>query len=266
MKNQQNWMKKMKKRTIKEIKDHLQSIESKEDPFLQELGSDERKGVQTALKQWVKKYEAKERLIEQAMQMSRYENKAREAGFNYIAGIDEVGRGPLAGPVVAAAVILNPEQPIIGLDDSKKLSELKRKQLFKEIKEKAIAVAVGSAEAAEIDQINILQATKSAMHRAVQQLDVEPDLLLVDAETLDLPIEQRAIIKGDSNSNSIAAASIVAKVIRDDLMNTFDQSYPEYGFKNNVGYGTKMHLEALAQFGPTPIHRKSFAPVKKYLK
>ena len=259
-------MLKMKKLTIKEVKERLQVIESKDDPFFKELEMDERKGVLSAIKQWQRNLDAIELLKEKYQQMSRFENEARLAGFEIVAGIDEVGRGPLAGPVVAAAVILDPEQPILGLDDSKKISEKKRNELVTEINEKAIAVAIGSASTDEIDQLNILQATKLAMSRAVNQLEVQPAFLLVDAETINLPIAQKAIIKGDSNSNSIAAASIIAKVARDELMALYDEKYPGYEFKNNVGYGTKAHLEGLENYGPSPIHRKTFAPVKNYLK
>lgn len=258
-------MKQMKKRTIKEIKERLEEIDSINDPFFSEVEQDERKGVQTALRQWHKKREAKQALVEQFQRMSRFELEASQAGFEKIAGIDEVGRGPLAGPVVAAAVILDPTQPIIGLDDSKKISEKKRNELVKEINEKALAVSIASASPEEIDQINILQATKLAMTRAVNQLSIQPTYLLVDAETIDLPIQQKAIIKGDSNSNSIAAASIIAKVARDDMMKNYEETFPGYEFGTNMGYGTKAHLEGLENIGSTTIHRKSFAPVKKYL-
>lgn len=266
MKNLKSWMQKMKKWTIKEIKEQLQLIESKEDPFLKEIQADERKGVQSALKQWFKKYEARQVLKEKYIQMSKFEKEASQAGFHLIAGIDEVGRGPLAGPVVAAAVILDPKQPIIGLDDSKKLSLKKRLQLFEEIRTKSIAVTIGVSDAEEIDQLNILQATKKAMNKAVSKLDIQPDMLFIDAETIDSPIPQKAIIKGDSFSNSIAAASIIAKVSRDKMMEHYDNQYPGYDFKNNAGYGTQAHLEGLKKLGPSPIHRRSFAPVKNFLK
>lgn len=255
----------MKKITIKEIKERLEKMHSTEDPFFKEIEQDERKGVQNAIKQWHKKSDARQALIEKFQRMSKFENEAIQAGFEMIAGIDEVGRGPLAGPVVAAAVILDPNKPIIGLDDSKKISEKKRYALVKEINEKAIAVSIAAADPDEIDRLNILQATKLAMSRSVEQLKVKPDFLLIDAESIHLPIEQKAIIKGDANSNSIAAASIVAKVARDEMMKKYDQQYPGYDLGNNVGYGTKAHLEGLEEFGPSPIHRQTFAPVKNYL-
>lgn len=256
----------MKKLTIKEIKEKLQLIEQLDDPFVLEVGKDERKGVQTALKQLQKRVDAKQALKERFVKMSEFENKVTEAGYQFIAGIDEVGRGPLAGPVVAAAVILDRNDPIIGLDDSKKLSLKKRTELFREINEKAIAIGIGVVDAAEIDQLNILQATKKAMNQAVENLMPAPDFLLIDAERLDNQIPQESIIKGDLRSNSIAAASIIAKVMRDETMATYGEEFPGYDFASNVGYGTKAHLEGLEAHGPTPIHRKSFAPVKNYFK
>ena len=176
-----------------------------------------------------------------------------------------MGRGPLAGPVVAAAVILDPGMPIYGLDDSKKLSLTKKNQLFDEINEKAIAVGIGIVSAEEIDRLNILQATKKAMNLATESLTTPPDLLLVDAVKLNNPIPQEVIIKGDLRSNSIAAASIIAKVTRDQMMTEYDETYPGYGFASNAGYGTKEHLAGLENLGATPIHRRSFSPVPKYI-
>ncbi|WMS86971.1 ribonuclease HII [Pleionea litopenaei] len=183
-----------------------------------------------------------------------------------IAGVDEVGRGPLAGPVVAAAVILDPNNPIIGLTDSKKLTEKKREALALEIKEKAIAWALGRAEAEEIDEINILQASMRAMERAVAALQTAPEKALVDGNKLpNLPCPAEAIIKGDLTEPAISAASIIAKVTRDHEMLAFHQQYPEYGFDRNKGYPTKQHREALQQHGLTKIHRRSYAPVQQLL-
>lgn len=197
-------------------------------------------------------------------EMSLYEEAARAEGALHIAGMDEAGRGPLAGPVVAAAVILDPEQPIWGVDDSKKLSPARRAVLRREIEEKALAIGVGMADVATIDRINILEATKLAMRRAVAELKLKPDVLLIDAVRLGLPdIEEKAIIKGDTLSVSIAAASIIAKETRDDILRVYDQMYPEYGFASHKGYGTKAHREAIAQYGILPIHRRSF--LKKFL-
>lgn len=253
------------KMTVSEIKEKLQSVETIDDPFFQTCLLDERKGVQVAVKQWHKKQAAKQELLDRFEMMNQYETAAQNHGYEFVAGIDEVGRGPLAGPVVSAAVILDMNNSIIGLNDSKKLSLKRRDELFEEIKEKAVSIGVGILTADEIDEHNILGATKLAMKEAALNLSQKPDLLLVDAVKLDTPIPQEMIIKGDMKSNSIAAASIIAKVTRDIMMVEYDQLYPGYGFKNNAGYGTKEHLDGLELHGPTPIHRKSFAPVKKYL-
>lgn len=181
------------------------------------------------------------------------------AGYRYICGIDEAGRGPLAGPVVAGAVVLGPETEILYLNDSKKLSEKKREILYDEIREKAVAVGVGIVSPARIDEINILQATYEAMRMAVDSLEVRPDLLLNDAVTIpEIEIMQVPIIKGDQKSVSIAAASIIAKVTRDRLMTEYDKVIPGYDFARHKGYGTKKHIEALKELGPCPIHRTTF--------
>ncbi|WGE67760.1 ribonuclease HII [Actinobacillus equuli subsp. haemolyticus] len=183
-----------------------------------------------------------------------------------IAGVDEVGRGPLVGAVVTAAVILDPNNPIEGLADSKKLSEKKRLLLAEEIKAKALCWSLGRAEPEEIDQLNILHATMLAMQRAVAGLNIQPDFVLVDGNRIPtLPMPAQAVIKGDSLVAEISAASILAKVARDQEMDELDMQYPEYGFAKHKGYPTKLHFEKLEQFGATPFHRKSFAPVKKIL-
>ncbi|GIU81762.1 MAG: ribonuclease HII [Acidobacteria bacterium] len=181
-------------------------------------------------------------------------------GFHFVAGIDEVGRGCLAGPVVAAACILDPSKPLPkGLNDSKKVSAKERERLADEIKRASIAYSIAQVEAEEIDKINILQATKKAMKMAVEKLKPAPNFLLIDALSLDtLKIPQKSIIRGDATCASIAAASIIAKTYRDNLMKELDKTYPIYGFAKHVGYGTKQHLEALRKYGPCPIHRKSF--------
>ena len=189
--------------------------------------------------------------------MRIYEEKY--ADYELICGVDEVGRGPLAGPVFTAAVILPKDCEILYLNDSKKLSEKKREELFLEISEKALAIGIGSCTPEEIDTLNIKQATRKAMLQAVQNLELQPDLVLVDAETITgLDIRQVPIIKGDAKSVSIAAASIVAKVIRDHLMMEYDKLYPQYGFASNKGYGSAAHMQALKEYGPCPIHRRSF--------
>ena len=198
-------------------------------------------------------------LKEKYAAMSEYENQAREQGIVFVAGMDEAGRGPLAGPVVAAAVILDPENPVYGVDDSKKLSPKKRAALKAEIEEKAISVGVGIVDVETIDSINILEATKLAMKKAVAALDPQPQQLLIDAVQLkDLPIPQQPIIKGDALSVSIAAASIIAKETRDEMLKAYDELYPEYGFASHKGYGTKQHMDAIRTYGPLPIHRKTF--------
>jgi ribonuclease HII len=183
-----------------------------------------------------------------------------------LAGVDEVGRGPLAGPVIAAAVILNPENPIQGLMDSKKISEKKRNILAIEIREKALAWAIGRAEHDEIDSINILQASLLAMKRAIESLSIKPELVLVDGLNCpEIIYKVEAVIKGDSKIPAISAASIIAKVARDKEMTALDSQYPGYGFSRHKGYPTKMHVAALKELGVSSIHRKSFAPVKQLL-
>lgn len=184
-------------------------------------------------------------------------------GVKVICGVDEAGRGPLAGPVCAAAVILPPHLDIPGLTDSKKLSDKKRRELFPVIKEQAIAYGIGMASEQEVDEINILQATFLAMHRALDQLDVKPDLALIDGNReKDFGLPVQTVVKGDSLSMNIAAASILAKVTRDDLMVQMADTYPQYGFEIHKGYGTKAHYAALTEYGPSPIHRMTF--LKKF--
>lgn len=194
---------------------------------------------------------------------SRYEREARQRGWLRIAGLDEAGRGSLFGPVVAAAVVLNPRRRIVGLDDSKKLSPERREILALRIREHALVWAVAEADAQRIDAWNIYQASRQAMTEALEQLPVPPDYLLIDAMRLDVLVEQRSLIKGDTRSVSIAAASILAKVARDHAMAEWDGVYPNYGLARNKGYATPDHLEALRLFGPTPHHRFSFAPVRE---
>ena len=194
---------------------------------------------------------------------SRYEREARKCGWQRIAGLDEAGRGSLFGPVVAAAVVLNPKRRIVGLDDSKKLTADRREELALRIHEHALAWATAEIDSSRIDAWNIYQASRQAMVAAISQLRPFPDYLLLDALELDLPIEQRALIHGDARSVSIAAASILAKVERDRRMEEFDQLYPQYGLAQNKGYCTPDHLEALRLHGPTPLHRFSYAPVRE---
>lgn len=252
--------------TIKEIEKKLQQIHQKDDLILKELMSDNRKGVQQLIEKWFKQYEQKQQAVDKYNQMLLYEQKARKEGFQLIGGIDEVGRGPLAGPVVAACVILPSDFVLIGLDDSKKLTEAKRDEFYMYIKEKAIAIGIGIVEEEEIDRINIYEATKKAMLSSIQQLSTKPDYLLIDAMKLDTPFPTESIVKGDSKSITIAAASVIAKVTRDRIMKEIHKEYPQYHFLSNMGYGTKEHLHALEQFGITPYHRKSFEPIKSMTK
>jgi len=195
---------------------------------------------------------------------AKYEREARAQGFHHIAGVDEVGRGALFGPVFAAAVILSPDRPIRGLRDSKQLDPERREVLAARIRERAVAWAVAAADAFEIDHINIYQASRLAMRRAVERLNPAPDFLLIDAITIDLPVAQRSLIKGDALSQCIAAASILAKVERDACMRAWDGVFPQYGLKNHKGYSTDEHWRALENHGPTTLHRFSFWPVREH--
>lgn len=250
--------------TITEINRQLEKIKAENDPYLLNILQDERKGVQQLIHKWRKKMAEERRLEEKFLEMSAYENKWRTQGFELIAGVDEVGRGPLAGPVVAAAVILPKDFFLAGIDDSKKLSEKKRQEYDELIRQEALAVSISMVDAKEIDVVNIYEATKKAMKSAIVSLNIKPDFLLIDAMKLETPYPSESIIKGDAKSISIAAASIVAKVARDRLMKEISLTFPGYGFQQNMGYGTKEHLQAIEQHGITPYHRKSFAPVKDY--
>ena len=200
---------------------------------------------------------------EAPMDLWVYERKACDAGIKLVCGVDEAGRGPLAGPVCAAAVILPPGLEIPGLNDSKKLTDKKRRELYDVITAQAVSYGIAFASEQEIDEINILQATFLAMERAIQKLSPQPELALIDGNrTKDFGLPVRTIVKGDSLSASIAAASILAKVTRDRLMEEYDAQYPQYGFAVHKGYGTKRHYKALREFGPSPIHRKTF--LKKF--
>ena len=252
------------KYTISQIKEILSSIHTIEDPMFQQLSLDMRKGVQTALKSCQKRIEKEQKRAEHFIEMQYYERLAYQEGASFIAGVDEVGRGPLAGPVVAAAVILPKNIEDLGFDDSKKLSASKREEIYRLIQEKAIAIGIGIVDAFTIDKINIYEASKVAMKKAIELLPEQPDYLLIDAMKLETGIPEEGIIKGDAKSISIAAASIVAKEVRDQMMKDYEQLYPGYGFAQNAGYGTKAHLEGLEKLGPTPIHRMTFAPVKDY--
>ena len=248
--------------TIKEIKEQLANIQRLDDPLLTELEQDSRSGVIQAIAKRKKEIQKRLDEDERLEAMLAYEKECYARGMELIAGVDEVGRGPLAGPVVAAAVILPKACKIPGLNDSKKIPKSKHKEIYEAVFQNAIAIGIGIKDNHVIDQVNIYEATKLAMMEAIGQLDPQPQHLLIDAMKLDLPISQTSIIKGDANSLSIAAASIVAKVTRDQMMEEFDREYPGYDFAQNAGYGTAKHLDGLEQLGVTPIHRRSFEPVK----
>ena len=248
----------MNKKSISQIKEEFEQADAAQRAGLYEVySSDDRAGVKKLVSAYRKKEEALQKERMRLEDMRSFEHKY--STYSLICGIDEAGRGPLAGPVVAGAVILPKDCEILYLNDSKKLSPAKREALYEEIMEKAEAVGVGMASPARIDEINILQATYEAMREAVYNLGVTPELLLNDAVTIpDVSIPQVPIIKGDAKSVSIAAASIIAKVTRDRLMVQYDEILPGYGFARHKGYGSKDHIEAIRRLGPTPIHRQTF--------
>jgi ribonuclease HII len=244
--------------SISSIREKLQAAGINELPAIfSQYEEDERAGVQKEIERARKRMEAYQKELERCENLKKYEREYE--AYAHICGIDEVGRGPLAGPVVAGAVILPKDCDILYINDSKKLSEKKREELYDVIMEKAVAVGLGYSTPERIDEINILQATYEAMRQAISKLSVKPDLLLNDAVTIPkVDIRQVPIIKGDAKSISIGAASIVAKVTRDRLMVQYDEVYPEYGFASNKGYGAQVHIDALKKYGPCPIHRKTF--------
>lgn len=245
--------------SIREVKEQFEKAEKEQwNALFSQYMTDERVGIKKLIEQYKRKLQSYEKEQQRLQSMLAFE---RKYGVQYscICGVDEAGRGPFAGPVVAGAVVLPVGLTIEGLNDSKKVSAKKREELFEEIKEKAVSVGIGMSSAARIDEINILRATYEAMKHAVEDLQVVPDLLLNDAVTIpDVPIRQLGIVKGDAKSLSIAAASIVAKVTRDRLMLEYAELYPEYGFERNKGYGSEEHRAALKMHGPCPIHRNTF--------
>ena len=251
--------------TIKEVKERLATIDRLDHPLFEELIADGRAGVQAAIS---KRKRELQKQVEEDLRLEKmlaYEKELYAQGIQLIAGVDEVGRGPLAGPVVAAAVILPENCKIPGLNDSKKIPKSKHQAIYQAVLDQALSVGIGVKDNQVIDQVNIYEATKLAMLEAIQELDQQPQHLLIDAMKLDLPISQTSIIKGDANSLSIAAASVVAKVTRDQMMAAYDQEYPGYDFGQNAGYGTSKHLEGLEKHGVTPIHRRSFEPIKSMI-
>lgn len=250
----------MKEKSVKEINSIIENISTDEYlKYIDILKDDERKSVKNIAVKLAKKLDKMRTENERLEMINIFENEGYEKGFTYIGGIDEAGRGPLAGPVVAAVVVFKPGTKIEGINDSKKLSEAKRDELFEIIKEEALDYGIGIVQKDEIDEYNILNATYMAMKKAVNCLKQKPDYLLVDAAHIpDVDIEQKSIIKGDSKSISIAAASIIAKVTRDSIMYEYDKMYPEYGFASHKGYGTDQHYKAIREHGITSIHRRSF--------
>ena len=252
-----------KEKTIGAIKKEFQAAEDTMLPvFVETYASDGRSGVQALVNQAKKRLQKLEAERERIHRLGKYEREY--AQYGYICGIDEVGRGPLAGPVVAGAVILPKDCEILYINDSKKLSAKKRKELYDIIMEQAVATGIGMVSPQRIDEINILQATYEAMREAISKLSVTPDILLNDAVTIpQVDIPQVPIIKGDAKSISIGAASIIAKVTRDRLMEEYEKIMPEYGFASNKGYGSGAHIEAIKTYGPSPIHRMTF--IKNFL-
>ena len=248
---------KFMKKTSEIAKEYKALTEKDYEAFIMEYASDERSAVIKNVESVRKKMAALEKEKKSMYMMNEFERKYPDCA--YICGVDEVGRGPLAGPVVAGAVILPKDCDILYLNDSKQLSEKKREDLFVQIMEKAVATGIGQADSKRIDEINILQADYEAMREAIGKLGVMPEVLLNDAVTIPMiDITQVPIIKGDTKSASIAAASIIAKVTRDHMMESYDSVYPEYGFASNKGYGSAAHIEAIKKYGPCPIHRRSF--------
>lgn len=250
--------------TIKEVRELLENSHLSQEQ-LTSLKADPRKGVQKLLLSYERQQARQIKMEADFAKRFEYEKRFWQRQ-QLVAGVDEVGRGPLAGPVVTAAVIIDQNFNLIEVNDSKKLSPKKRLALFPQILQQAVAVSVGLANNDLIDRINIYEADRVAMAHAVQGLKVKPDALLVDAMNVPVDLPQVELIKGDAKSNSIAAASIVAKVFRDGLMDAYGEKYPAYDFQHNAGYGTAKHLKALEKYGPTPIHRRSFAPVSDFFK
>lgn len=257
----------MKDWSIQQIEQFLKDNEALSPSQKRTLKNDSRKGVQSAFERWTRRQEKQQVRLNHFMSLQEFEMACFEQGFSKIAGVDEVGRGPLAGPVVAGAVILKqeafrPESGLVGLNDSKQLSKEERVKFVDLIKANALSYGIGMASSTEIDEINIYQATKLAMKRALDKLQPGPDHVFIDALDLPLEIPQTPIIKGDARSLTIAAASVLAKEYRDNLMAQFDVQYPGYDFSSHAGYATKAHLEAVEKLGPCPEHRLTFAPFK----
>ncbi|RQD74584.1 MAG: ribonuclease HII [Candidatus Syntrophonatronum acetioxidans] len=247
------------KMTVKEVSLWLEKNEYDEKLLKDILKNEKRKSLHNLIEARIKKIKKNDQELIRVEEMASYEKALWSKGYKYIAGVDEAGRGPLAGPVVAAAVILPPYKYVQGIKDSKKLTASVRSKLFEHIKKEAVSFSTGTVEASYIDNHNIYQAGIEAMERAIKGLDVEADYLLVDAFKIPgISLPQNPIIKGDSLSMSIACASVLAKVTRDRIMEEYDRAYPQYGFGHHKGYATREHMEALRLHGPSPLHRHSF--------
>lgn len=245
--------------TIEEISKLLSAMPWEDLPqVVENLRQDPRKGVQSLLRRYHKELALRRAEEERLKKLGEKEMDLRKKGYRHIAGIDEAGRGPLAGPVVAACVVLPPGFSLPGLNDSKQLTADARTNLAKLIKEKSVAWSIGIVDHQEIDRINIYQATVNAMVKAVQSIRIQPDYLIIDALKIPLPFPQEAIVQGDCKCAAIAAASIIAKTYRDGVMEVLDEIYPQYGFKDHKGYATPRHVEAIKRYGPCEIHRQSF--------
>lgn len=248
--------------TIKEVSVLLKTAQTLSDPLFEQWSHDTRQGVQKLI---IKRQRDIQAALDEDARLDNllaYERQLYTQNVSLIAGIDEVGRGPLAGPVATAAVILPENCKIPGLNDSKQIPKAHHQAVYDSVMTEALAVGIGIIDNHIIDQVNIYEATKLAMLQAIEHLELKPEHLLIDAMSLDIDIPQTSLIKGDAKSMSIAAASIVAKVTRDKIMSDYEQKYPGYDFAHNAGYGTKKHLEALAKQGFTDIHRQSFEPIK----
>ncbi len=258
----------MKQKTIKEIQALFKEIQSMDDPLIEDLKDDSRSGVQRLIKQKIKAIQLEENRFEAYLKRLDFEKNILDQDPQaLIAGVDEVGRGPLAGPVMAAAVILPADTSLwIEVEDSKQLKGEKRAELADLIKKEALAYAITAVEPILIDRYNIYEASRMAMLEAVEKLETQPSHLLIDAMKINSPLPQQSIVKGDQRSLSIAAASIIAKEERDQLMRDYAKVYPEFGFEKHMGYPTKQHLDALKEYGKTPLHRESFTPVAQTLK
>ncbi|GAY73023.1 ribonuclease HII [Lentilactobacillus kosonis] len=251
--------------TIKEIADQLANVTKVNDPLFKKLADDNRKGVIQLVSRAQRRIRKYEQQVAEFQHRFKFEQQLWQQGSELVAGVDEVGRGPLAGPVVAAAVILPKDFSLIEVNDSKQLSSKKREILAPLIREQAVAFGFGVIDSHKIDEINIYEAARLAMRAAVLNLTLKPDQLIVDAMNVPVEIPQLDMVKADAQSISVSAASIIAKVYRDELMSAYARDYPEYDFEHNAGYGTKPHLAALKKYGPSPIHRHSFSPVSEMI-